>query len=223
MDAPGDSVYDVVINIYRTNRLMVQPGDQQEKHLLCFLKDFSSLSSLYPHSINPDESSDAAVLTSSPCKQSVKMTPEGQPEALMPQCHLRVNPATTTELSSNKLPCPSKKAVSSDPCRQDSSASCCPLTVKLPPLKTASIKHQCLPPATSSTRSTHQNNEGSSSSNAEPVSVKSHMSSTKTKLIVNEVLCYNEHRMKRLDYDIIVKLCTGFYTENAIEQTKDVI
>ena len=47
----GGDVF-VVISFYKTNKFMVQPGDQEESHLLSFLKEFSSLLSLIP--CNPD-------------------------------------------------------------------------------------------------------------------------------------------------------------------------
>ena len=222
-DEEDDDIFLSVI-VYRTRKIMIQPGNREEKHLLTFLTHFQGISD----SLSSTGADDTMVLEQEkPLMESSSMESNEDENNVFNghDCVGRSHDVHNTSISSanqkssapevqlvNTFGSPQQRVLpqekESNSCENTEKTStdlympACNLRVNLPP---------------SDETETHYVKDISSKDCN--LQMKLHYD----KVTVNEVLCFIFNKMKKLPQDHIIKLCSDFYDEKEIDAGKSIL
>ena len=222
-DEADDDIFLSVI-VYRTRKIMIQPGNREEKHLLTFLTHFQGISD----SLSSIGTDDTMVL------EQVKPLMESSSMESNEDANDALNDHDSVEKSHNmhNTSIPSVNQKSSSPETQSANIFRSPKQRMLPQEKEScssentektstefyvpACNMRVILPSTDESETHHVKDVSNVDCNLQ---MKHHSD----KVTVNEVLCFIFNKMKKLPQDHIIKLCSDFYDEKEIDAGKSIL
>ena len=196
----------LVIHIYyKQCKIMVQPGNIKEKNLIDFIKLIPSLRSL-PNETDQIEGRQSQMQRLTVDKPTFS---DDARTSHMASADSADSPTSSSSSSSKKLVYPdsSSSNVEDKDCdintnKLDVNTLECKLRVNIPPLKQKTVRAK----------------ECQQSFNHIPLEPTS-----APRIVHNELLCFIQNRTRRLQFDIVRKLCVGFYSAEDIVEAKELL
>ena len=209
----------IVVSVYPQNgKLMIQPGEEDEENLLEVLRGF------------PDLMRDRQRKTSSTRTNTLKASSTKDTTTNMEG---RDKKQDEKEGTGNELQEIDSSAATAEACSDNTLLECAnnslteitmgtkKLIVNLPPINSVDYSNHSMDKTKPETK---QNPEKHSSPQSEPIARAAETNPAQHgQPIINELLCFIQYKMDTLPIKLIVDICQGFYSDEAVTSAKRIL